>query len=114
MSNTDIQRETPEVEDESIDTDVPFGRMAPPQNPSQVYSVRIPVDRLEELRRVAARRGVPPSTLLREWVLERLDNQAQPTFHRFEVRRKQDFHLEDLTLLRRPNGQFASLGVTAR
>jgi hypothetical protein len=40
---------------------------------SQVYTVRIPVDRLEELRRVARQRGEAPSALLRSWALERLD-----------------------------------------
>jgi hypothetical protein len=40
---------------------------------SQVYTVRIPVDRLEELRRVAEHRGEAPSALLRRWALERLD-----------------------------------------
>lgn len=41
--------------------------------PSQVYTVRIPVGRLEELRRVAEQRGEAPSALLRRWALERLD-----------------------------------------
>jgi hypothetical protein len=44
-------------------------------DPSQVYTVRIPVDRLEELRRVAEQRGEAPSALLRRWALERLDSE---------------------------------------
>lgn len=40
---------------------------------SQVYSVRIPVDRLAQLRRLADKRGVAPTVLLRQFVLERLD-----------------------------------------
>lgn len=40
---------------------------------SQVYSVRIPVDRLAQLRRLADERGVAPTVLLRQFVLERLD-----------------------------------------
>jgi hypothetical protein len=43
--------------------------------PAQVYSVRIPVERLEELRRIASGMGAAPSTLLRKWVLERLDSE---------------------------------------
>ncbi|HWL37458.1 MAG TPA: hypothetical protein VNQ77_14835 [Frankiaceae bacterium] len=39
---------------------------------SQVYSIRIPVDRLEDLRALAAARGEAPTALMREWVLERL------------------------------------------
>ena len=45
----------------------------PPRDPSQVYSVRIPVSRLEQLRQRAAEEGVAPSALMRRWVVERLD-----------------------------------------
>ncbi|MGH3889353.1 MAG: hypothetical protein ACRDSZ_22810 [Pseudonocardiaceae bacterium] len=46
------------------------------KDPSQVYSVRIPVDRLEQLRRAAA----APSTLSRELVVAFLDDQpVEPT-----------------------------------
>ncbi|MGO8956142.1 MAG: hypothetical protein ACLQFR_02025, partial [Streptosporangiaceae bacterium] len=45
----------------------------PPRDPSQVYSVRIPVGRLEQLRQRAAAEGVAPSALMRRWVIERLD-----------------------------------------
>ncbi len=44
-----------------------------PREPSQVYSVRIPVEKLELLRRVAAEHHEAPSVLIRKWVLERLD-----------------------------------------
>ncbi|WP_034263967.1 hypothetical protein [Actinospica robiniae] len=40
---------------------------------SQVYSIRVPVERLEQVRRLAAERGVAPTVMLREWVLNRLD-----------------------------------------
>lgn len=43
--------------------------------PSQVYSVRIPVARIEEMRRLASEYGQAPSALLRGWVLERLDRE---------------------------------------
>lgn len=45
----------------------------PPKDPSQVYSVRIPVSRLEQLRQRATEEGVAPSSLMRKWVIERLD-----------------------------------------
>jgi hypothetical protein len=45
----------------------------PPRNPSAVHSVRIPADRIEQLRRVAAERGVQPTALIRTWVLAQLD-----------------------------------------
>lgn len=52
-----------------------YVRPRPPEGPSQVYSIRLPVDRLEELRRLAEARGEPPTTMIREWVLERLDRE---------------------------------------
>ena len=51
---------------------------APPKNPSAVYSVRIPVDRIEELRELAAARGVAPTALIRTWVLAQLDAANKP------------------------------------
>jgi hypothetical protein len=36
------------------------------------FSIRIPVDDLDELRQVATARGVAVSSLLRDWILERL------------------------------------------
>jgi hypothetical protein len=48
-----------------------------PRDPAQVYSVRMPVDRLEELRQAALVVGETPSGLMRRWVLERLDQEAE-------------------------------------
>ncbi|RSM45513.1 hypothetical protein DMA12_13705 [Amycolatopsis balhimycina DSM 5908] len=45
----------------------------PSKSPTAVYSVRIPVDRIEELRRLATERGVQPTALIRAWVLAQLD-----------------------------------------
>lgn len=39
---------------------------------SQVYTIRIPVESLEALRTLAQERGLPPSAMMRGWVLERL------------------------------------------
>lgn len=44
----------------------------PPRDRARVYSVRIPSEALETLRRLAAVRGQLPSVLIRSWVLERL------------------------------------------
>jgi hypothetical protein len=59
----------------------------PPREPSQVYSVRIPVDRLEQLRLRAADEGVAPSALMRQWVIERLDAEdaTKPKLPDFEA-----------------------------
>lgn len=43
------------------------------EDPSQVYAVRIPVSRLNEIRSLADRYGEAPSALIRQWVIERLD-----------------------------------------
>jgi hypothetical protein len=59
--------------DPDANDDAEWGRLAPPRNPSQVYSIRIPVERLEQLRRIAERSGLAPSVLMRRWVIERLD-----------------------------------------
>lgn len=48
------------------------------KDPSQVYSVRVPVDRIDQLRELALERGVPPTALMRQWVVERLDAEATP------------------------------------
>ncbi|AXB46990.1 hypothetical protein [Amycolatopsis albispora] len=45
----------------------------PSRGPSEVYSVRLPVERIEELRALADRRGVAPTALIRNWVLAQLD-----------------------------------------
>lgn len=45
------------------------------RTPSQVYSIRVPVERLEEIRNLAATRGVPPTVMLREWIIEYLDRE---------------------------------------
>ena len=42
-------------------------------DPSQVYAVRIPLSRLRELRELAEQLDVPPTVLIRQWVIERLD-----------------------------------------
>lgn len=62
-----------DAEDEEAVAEAVWVRPAPPRDPSQVYSVRIPVTELEKLRRVADHKGVTPSALMRTWVLLRLD-----------------------------------------
>jgi hypothetical protein len=43
------------------------------KEPSQVYAIRIPASRLHQIRLLAGARDEQPTSLLREWVLERLD-----------------------------------------
>lgn len=64
-----------------------YRRTRPAREPAQVYSLRVPVDRLEQLRELAADKGVTPSALMREWVLERLDVETAPlAFPRAAIR----------------------------
>jgi hypothetical protein len=53
---------------------------------SQVYSVRIPVDRIAQLRGLADERGVAPTALVRQFVLERLDLETAPVLTQLPAR----------------------------
>lgn len=46
---------------------------------AQVFQLRLPALRTEQLRRIAQERGVSPGALVVEWVLERLDVEDTPT-----------------------------------
>jgi len=51
-------------------------RSKPEGQVAQVYSIPIPVGRIAELEEVATARGEAPRSMLRHWVLERLDDEA--------------------------------------
>lgn len=55
-----------------VPNDVP-NTASPEVHRQQVYSIRVPVDRLEQVRVLAKGRGVKPTIMLRGWILERLD-----------------------------------------
>lgn len=58
--------------------ELPFTRLRRyAKEPSQVYAIRIPVSRLMAIRQLADRRKEQPTALLREWVLERLDEELR-------------------------------------
>lgn len=60
--------------------ELPFTRLRRyAKEPSQVYAIRIPVSRLRAIRWLADRRKEQPTALLREWVLERLDEELAET-----------------------------------
>ena len=46
---------------------------------AQVFTLRLPALRIEQLRRLAASRGVSPGALAVDWVLERLDQEDTDT-----------------------------------
>jgi aryl-alcohol dehydrogenase-like predicted oxidoreductase len=69
--------EEAEAAEEHRDDDVPLVRSRrPAKEPAQVYNLRIPVEKLEELRRLAEERHLTPSALMRSWVLERLEQES--------------------------------------
>jgi hypothetical protein len=77
---TDIGKllaEEAEAAEEHRDDDVPLVRSRRrAKEPAQVYSLRIPVEKLAELRRLAEERHLTPSALMRSWVLERLEQES--------------------------------------
>jgi hypothetical protein len=75
----------PDVELESYlaaispDVDHPASELTGRFGSAQVFQVRLPALRIEQLRRLAATQGVPPTSLVVDWVIERLD-QEDPGF----------------------------------
>lgn len=58
--------------EKEVDIERRYVRTAAPRNPSQVYSIRIPVELLGRLRQLATFSQVPTTAMLRRWILERL------------------------------------------
>lgn len=80
----------------------------PSKSPTAVYSGRIPVERIEELRELAASRGMQPTALIRGSVLAHLDAVKDDEYARRwerEVRATAQ-HLQKL-LDERPGGSLA-------
>jgi len=79
------------------DLDLPYRRRT---GASPVYGLRLPAQRIEQLRRIAEARGVEPSVLARQWVIDQLDaaeharDQAQERWER-DLRATTD-HLRQL------------------
>lgn len=75
-----ILAEEAELAERDRDKNVRYVRVGRPPKPvaerGQVYSLRMPLERLEEVRKVAASRGMQPAALAREWILERLDRES--------------------------------------
>lgn len=46
---------------------------------AQVFQLRLPALRIEQLRRIAEERGVSPGALAVDWVVDRLDREDTPT-----------------------------------
>lgn len=72
-----IDREEIGIPDEEADGRWIFVRARPSREPSQIYSIRLPVSAIEQLRCLALTEGEAPTALLRQWVLERLDTELK-------------------------------------
>lgn len=76
---TDLQRrlaEEAEASEAGRELDAVYHRNTQPaKEPSQVYSLRLPVERIGEIRALATQSATQPTTLIRRWVLERLDEE---------------------------------------
>lgn len=82
------------------DADLPYQRRR--QGSSQaVYGLRLPNERIAQLRRLAEARGVEPSVLARTWMIEQLDRAEAGDRDTAADRWERDFratsqHLRDL------------------
>jgi hypothetical protein len=82
--STDREREMAEAiaraeqQDELDEGDATYKRPQPSQRVAgNVYTFRLPDDRREQLQESARMQGIPPSSLIRRWVEERLDQEAR-------------------------------------
>lgn len=80
METRDVLRreaeEFEQAEERGVETKLHRSRYRA-KDPAQVYSVRIPVHRIQQLRRAAEEAGTTPSNLIRMWIVERLDQPDQ-------------------------------------
>ncbi len=65
------------------DVDLPYRRRASKTSP--VYGLRLPAERIEQLRQIAQARGVEPSVLARQWVIDHSMSSNTP-----ETKRRND------------------------
>jgi hypothetical protein len=66
-----LRRESEETKDDAY----PAGVTGRRPNRQRVYSVRLSAEEEAEVQSVAAAKHLPPSTLVRSWILERLDQE---------------------------------------
>ena len=66
-----LQRESEQTKDDPH----PAGTAGRRPNRQKVYSVRLSAEEEAEVLRVAAAKHLPASTLVRSWILERLDQE---------------------------------------
>lgn len=81
-------RAAPDEEVEDVELDSYLAALAPEPGATettgrfgtaQVFQLRLPALRIEQLRRLAEERGVSPAALAVDWVIDRLDREDTPT-----------------------------------
>lgn len=65
-----------EESERTKDDSYPAGTRGKRPNRSQVYSVRLTTEEQARVQRVADAKHLPASTLVRSWILERLDHEG--------------------------------------
>ncbi len=80
------RRRASDPDEHDPELDSYLAALAPPSDESaggfgsaQVFQLRLPAPRVEQLRRIAQERGVSPGSLALDWVVERLDHEDTPT-----------------------------------
>lgn len=71
----DLAARLREESERARDQDYPAGSRAIRPNRSKVYSVRLSPEEQSQVERLASARHLPASTLVRSWILERLDSE---------------------------------------
>ncbi len=66
-----LRRESEQTKDDAY----PASTAGQRPNRRKVYSVRLSAEEEAEVQKVAAAKHLPPSTLVRSWILERLDKE---------------------------------------
>lgn len=66
-----LRRESEQTKDDAY----PVSTEGQRPNRRKVYSVRLSAEEEAEVQKVAAAKHLPPSTLVRSWILERLDQE---------------------------------------
>ncbi len=66
-----LRRESEQTKEDAF----PAGTTGRRPNRQKVYSVRLSADEEAEVQKVAAAKHLPASTLVRSWILERLDRE---------------------------------------
>jgi hypothetical protein len=75
-----LEAQEEEFDATGAEDDRSYTRARTAVEPSQVYSVRVPTQLLQDLRQAAERRAMTPSALMRQWVIDKLAEEDRPIY----------------------------------